>query len=240
MVVVVLTAPASRQGDAGPAQGEIEPRSSRDPAEIEPRFSRDSAEIQPRSSRDLRPSRSSATSSATTTRRRCCRPPRSGTSPRISPYLPVSPHISRPRCWCLHHVCVCVCVCVCCVCVCVCVSHGPGRGGGAGGAEQRSLLAPSPRSRRRLTASRPPSEVLAKAKSKVEAALALPTLAEEASRKEVEERRCACSSLSLPSAWLLSGEPQGGGGATARALDRCQRRQARQAGRKADPAARRP
>ena len=41
MVVVVLTAPASRQGDAGPAQGEIEPRSSRDPAEIEPRSSRD-------------------------------------------------------------------------------------------------------------------------------------------------------------------------------------------------------
>uniref|UniRef100_A0A7S3SIL6 PDZ domain-containing protein n=1 Tax=Emiliania huxleyi TaxID=2903 RepID=A0A7S3SIL6_EMIHU len=33
------------------------------------------------------------------------------------------------------------------------------------------------------------AEVLAKAKSKVEAALALPTLAEEASRKEVEERR---------------------------------------------------
>jgi len=36
-----------------PVFGEIQPRSSRDPAEIQPRSSRERAVIQPRSSRDL-------------------------------------------------------------------------------------------------------------------------------------------------------------------------------------------
>ena len=78
---------------------EIAARSTRDRPEIDPRSTRDRPEIDARSTRDRREidPRSPEARPRPPTARGAGASPTSAT-PRISPHLPISPHITRPRC----------------------------------------------------------------------------------------------------------------------------------------------